>query len=88
MSLDADWCVGLSLTCPRWQASLYNAVSPYQPARETGLVKILPGLLGILGDNMDILPKLLSLLDSYLLLDAPGLLQVSVHHELALEAAN
>ena len=51
-------------------------MSPYQPTRETGLIRILPGLLGMLGENMDLLPKLLTLLDSYLLTDAAGIIQV------------
>ena len=34
------------------------------------------GLLGILGENMDILHTMLDLLDSYLLLDAAGVIQV------------
>jgi len=61
----------------RWQAGLYNAASPYQPAAETGLIRLFPGLLGILGENMDLLSKMLDLLDSYLLLDAAGVTQVS-----------
>ncbi|WVQ94582.1 hypothetical protein IAU59_001662 [Kwoniella sp. CBS 9459] len=56
-----------------WQTALYNAASPYQPQRETGLIRLLPGLLNMLGENMDLLPKLLALLDSYVLLDAPGI---------------
>jgi hypothetical protein len=61
---------------PRWQAGLYNAGSPYQPTAETGLIKLLPGLLNILSENMDLLKTLFALLDSYLLLDAPGIIQV------------
>lgn len=37
----------------------------------------MPGLLGILGENMDLLGKLLTLLESYLLLDAGSIIQVS-----------
>ncbi|OWZ26235.1 hypothetical protein C361_07067 [Cryptococcus neoformans Tu259-1] len=58
-----------------WQTALYNSASPYQPSPETGLIRILPGLLLMLGSNLDLLPKLLSLLDSYLLLDPVGISQ-------------
>ncbi|WVQ62887.1 uncharacterized protein L199_001036 [Kwoniella botswanensis] len=58
-----------------WQTALWNAASPYQPTKETGLIRLIPGLLSMLGENMDLLPKLLPLLDSYLLLDASGITQ-------------
>nr|XP_019050076.1 hypothetical protein I302_00497 [Kwoniella bestiolae CBS 10118]OCF29006.1 hypothetical protein I302_00497 [Kwoniella bestiolae CBS 10118] len=58
-----------------WQTALWNAASPYQPTKETGLIRLLPGLLTMLGENMDLLSKLLPLLDSYLLLDATGITQ-------------
>nr|XP_031857373.1 uncharacterized protein CI109_007237 [Kwoniella shandongensis]KAA5524445.1 hypothetical protein CI109_007237 [Kwoniella shandongensis] len=58
-----------------WQTALYNAASPYQPTQATGLIRLLPGLLSMLGENMDLLPKLLGLLDSYILLDAAGITQ-------------
>lgn len=61
----------------RWQTALYNSVSPYQPSSETGLIKLFPGLLSAISENMDLLPKLLPLLDSYVMLDAPGIVQVS-----------
>ncbi|WRT65380.1 uncharacterized protein IL334_002323 [Kwoniella shivajii] len=57
-----------------WQTALWNAASPYQPTKETGLVRLLLGLLSMLGENMDLLPKLLPLLDSYIILDAPGII--------------
>lgn len=56
-----------------WQTALYNASSPYQPTPETGLIILFPGLLSAISENMDLLPKLLPLLDSYLLLDAEGI---------------
>lgn len=59
-----------------WQTSLYNASSLHQPSSENGLIRLLPGLLGMLGENIDILDKSLQLLDSYLLLDASGITQV------------
>ncbi|WVO14781.1 hypothetical protein L204_102419 [Cryptococcus depauperatus] len=59
-----------------WQTALQNSVSPYQPSKETGLIKLFPDLLVTLGENMDLLQKFLALLDSYLLLDAPGLTQI------------
>ena len=40
------------------------------------MIRLLPGLLHILGDNMDLLRNLLDLLDSYLLLDPIGISQV------------
>ncbi|ORY25236.1 armadillo-type protein [Naematelia encephala] len=58
-----------------WQSSLYNAVSLYEPTRETGLISIFPGLLGVLADNMDTIKTMLTIYDSYLLLDAPGICQ-------------
>ncbi|WWD16828.1 hypothetical protein CI109_101260 [Kwoniella shandongensis] len=60
-----------------WQTALYNAASPYQPTQATGLIRLLPGLLSMLGENMDLLPKLLGLLDSYILLDAAGITQLA-----------
>ncbi|KAL0242199.1 hypothetical protein I308_105828 [Cryptococcus tetragattii IND107] len=58
-----------------WQTALYNSASPYQPSSDTGLIHILPSLLFVLGSNLDLLPNLLSLLDSYLLLDPIGISQ-------------
>ncbi|KAL7423456.1 hypothetical protein Q5752_001036 [Cryptotrichosporon argae] len=58
-----------------WQAALYNAATPYQPAPEKGLIRLFPGLLSALGENLDLLDSLLPLLDSYLLLDATGIVQ-------------
>nr|ODN85642.1 hypothetical protein L203_04892 [Cryptococcus depauperatus CBS 7841] len=58
-----------------WQTALQNSVSPYHPSKETGLIKLFPNLLVTLGENMDLLQKFLALLNSYLLLDAPGLTQ-------------
>ncbi|WOO78855.1 Importin-11 [Vanrija pseudolonga] len=58
-----------------WQTALWNAASPYQPTPETGLIRLLPGLLGAIGENMDLIKQLLPLLDSYLLLDAAGITQ-------------
>ncbi|WVQ83491.1 hypothetical protein IAT38_005632 [Cryptococcus sp. DSM 104549] len=58
-----------------WQTALWNAASPYQPTRETGLIRLMPGLMGMVGENMDLLTKLLPLVDSYLLLDAEGITQ-------------
>jgi len=51
----------------RWQAGLYNSTSLYRPTPETGLATLIPGLLGLLRDNMDLLDRTLTLLDSYLL---------------------
>lgn len=61
----------------RWATSLHSSTSLYEPSNEKGLIRLLPGLLGMLGENIDILDKSLGLLDSYLLLDAAGLIQVS-----------
>jgi len=60
----------------RWAKSLHNATSLQHPTPEKGLIRLLPGLLGMLGENMDLLTTSLELLDSYLLLDAPGIIQV------------
>lgn len=67
----------------RWQVALYNATSPYHPTAQTGLIRLMPGLLAVLSENMDLLDHFLALLDSYLLLDAPGIVRVgatSKHH--------
>jgi hypothetical protein len=53
----------------RWQSGLHNSTSIYLPTPEAGFISLFPGLLGILGDNMDLLDRLLYLLESYLLLD-------------------
>ncbi|RXK35686.1 hypothetical protein M231_07059 [Tremella mesenterica] len=58
-----------------WQAALYNATSLHIPSIEKGLMRLLPGLLGLLQTDMDQAGSLLRLLESYLLLDAPGLIQ-------------
>ena len=62
----------------RWQTALYNSVSYYEPSAEKGLARLLPGLLNMIGENMDLLSKSLSLLESYLLLDAASLINVSL----------
>lgn len=59
-----------------WQGALYNSASVYHPSAESGLIRLFPGLLGILGENMDLLPQMLGLLDSYILLDVASILQV------------
>jgi hypothetical protein len=70
--------LGRLLTNPSsWQAGLYNAASPYQPTAETGLIRLLPGLLAVISENLDMLDQMLPLLESYLLLDASGIVQVS-----------
>jgi len=56
-----------------WQTALWNAPSGHP----TPLIRLLPGLLSAISENMDLLTKLLPLLDSYILLDAAGLVQVS-----------
>jgi len=60
----------------RWQASLYNAESLYQPSPDKGLIRLLPGLLHMVSENLDLLEQSLPLLDSYLLLDGAGIFQV------------
>jgi hypothetical protein len=61
----------------RWAQSVYNSTSLYHPSPDKGLIRLLPGLMGMVGENMDILNTSLDLLDSYLLLDTAGILQVS-----------
>ncbi|ODO04862.1 hypothetical protein I350_05472 [Cryptococcus amylolentus CBS 6273] len=58
-----------------WQTAIYNATSLYQPNVSTGLIRLLPGLLQVLGENMDLLSTLVGLVDSYLLLDAQNITQ-------------
>ncbi|GMK54406.1 hypothetical protein CspeluHIS016_0109920 [Cutaneotrichosporon spelunceum] len=58
-----------------WQTALWNAASPYQPTPQTGLISLVPGLIVAVGQNMDLLLRLLPLLDSYILLDAAGLVE-------------
>jgi len=64
----------------RWAKSLHNATSFNHPSSEKGLIRLLPGLMGMVGENLDLLVTSLDLLDSYLLLDAAGILQVSPLH--------
>ena len=54
----------------RWQMGLYNSTHLYEASGETGLSRLIPGLLNELAHNLDLLNRLLGLLDSYLLLDA------------------
>ncbi|KAK4688100.1 importin-11, partial [Tremellales sp. Uapishka_1] len=58
-----------------WQAAMHNAISPYQPTPEAGLIRLLPGLLNILSEHTEHFSKLLALLDSYILIDASNLVQ-------------
>jgi len=60
----------------RWAKSLHNATSYNHPSPEKGLIRLLPGLMGMVGENLDLLVTSLDLLDSYFLLDAAGILQV------------
>lgn len=60
----------------RWAKSLHNATSFNQPSPEKGLVRLFPGLMGMVGENLDLLVTSLDLLDSYILLDAAEILQV------------
>ena len=55
---------------------MWNATSPYSPTHQTGLIRLLPGLLVTLSENLDLLLVCLSLLDSYILLGAADLIQV------------
>lgn len=55
---------------------MYNALNPYEPSPETGLIKLFPGLLHLLTENADLLDSLLPLLDSYIVVDAQGIIQV------------
>lgn len=61
----------------RWEVALRNSTSLYQPSHERGLIRLLPGLLLSVGENMDTLACMLGLLNSYILLDAPGIMRVS-----------
>ncbi|ODN87082.1 hypothetical protein L198_07084 [Cryptococcus wingfieldii CBS 7118] len=58
-----------------WQTAIYNATSLHQPNVSTSLIHLLPGLLQVLGENMDLLSTLVGLVDSYLLLDAQNITQ-------------
>lgn len=58
-----------------WQTALWNAMSLYQPTPQTGLISMVPGLIAVVGENMDLLTKLLPLLDSYILLDPARLVE-------------
>ena len=78
--------IGAALIMYRWQTALHHAASPLQPTPATGLIRLFPGLLAILGENMDLLPKMLELLDSYLLLDAAGIISVRKYSILSLIA--
>jgi hypothetical protein len=55
---------------------MYNADSLYQPSPDKGLIRLLPGLLHMVSENLDLWEQSLPLLDSYLLLDGAGIFQV------------
>lgn len=70
MRLDED---GIAL----WLAALRNAVTiqatvPGGPS----LFDLLPGAIELLAENLDLLGSILSIIESYLLIDAPSVLQV------------
>ena len=49
--------------------------SPYTPTPETGLIKLFPGLMGLLTGHADLIDQILRLLDSYICLDPAGVIQ-------------
>lgn len=69
MNLDED---GLVL----WLAALRNAISISSFNNEPALYDAFPIAVLLLSENLDLLGKLLSVIESYLLLDAGNILQV------------
>jgi hypothetical protein len=61
-----------------WQASLRNVNSLDTPTVESGLLKLVPFLVNLLGQNLDLQPQALTLMDSYILLDGTRLMHVRV----------
>lgn len=62
---------------PRWSTTLRH-VTDLNSAGGAGLLKLYPGLLTMLGQDMDNLQQSLQLVDSYMLLDGQNLVQVSL----------
>lgn len=71
INLDDD---GLNL----WLAALRNTLTLSSVNGAPAMFDLFPEAVSILSSNLDLLAKLTGIVESYLLLDAPGLLQVSV----------
>ncbi len=68
--MDGD---GLAL----WEVSLRNASSILPvTSNAPSLIGLLPGAIQLLGENLDLLGTVLSIIESYLLLDAANVLKV------------
>lgn len=61
-----------------WQAALRNTVTIESVNGAPALIDILPLLISLLAVNLDLLGKIIGLVESYLLLGAPLVLQVIV----------
>ena len=60
-----------------WLAVVRNATSLTNPSGGPSLRDVFPRALELLATNLDLLPKLTEIFDGYIILDSPGLLQLS-----------
>jgi hypothetical protein len=75
--LDQD---GLEL----WLSALRNAISNgTTPPGFPSLLDLAPAALHLLAENLDLLGTIVQIIEAYLLLDAPGVLQVIKNNEQA-----
>ncbi len=65
----------------RWQASLRNVTTLEANIADSGLLKLVPFLVNLLGQNLDLQPQALTLIDSYMLLDGSRLMQVCISND-------
>lgn len=69
-----------------WQTALRQTTTIESDNGQVGLVELLPVAVELLSQNLDVLGSVVSLVESYLLLDASRVLQVrspiSVHYSL------
>jgi hypothetical protein len=58
-----------------WLAAIRNS-SSLSSASGPGLIELVPLAISLLSDNLDLLGKIVSIIESYLFVDAPAVLQV------------
>lgn len=59
-----------------WQTALRQTTTMESTNGQVGLVELLPAAVNLLSQNLDLLGSIVSLIESYLLLDASRVLQV------------
>lgn len=70
-----------------WIAALRNASTFSNSNTEPSLLELLPIAVELLADNLDLLGSITSILESYFVLDAVAVVQVSAHTEMVVEVA-